>query len=481
MLFGPCVQDPAAPFSASAGALCAGGAGFVSAVIATLAASAKTAPAQDARRAVPQVDKLAVRMVTDNIVIQFMPTEKRDGLTIERKSGNTSPDKPPRTILNGEWGLAMHAQSFVGARGAQRADRFRLHAGSAASTTCRSSRSIRRPSTRMVLSHGHYDHFGGMVGFLNATKGKLKSKMPFYVGGEDCFCLRRNPGGNFGALDRKAILDADLTLMMAAEPAIVADHAFTTGRIGQTSFETPLRATDEIVGIFDGFGCFPEKMPAEKNVGKYIPDDFEHELATVYLVKGKGLVVLTSCSHRGVINTVRQAMAASGIDKVHAVIGGFHVVPPLGDDYINKTIEEFRQIDPDYLMVGHCTGDRFYDLARAALGDKVIHSAVGTRFVFGANYEKAIARAFDGPRHIQSKPGSLEARATATEAAAATAETRRAATATAAARTASAAAPGTTRGFIGSRPSRCIFLRASLRARRIASAFSRAFFSEGFS
>ncbi len=199
------------------------------------------------------------------------------------------------------------------------------------------------------------------------------------------FCLRRNPGGNFGALDRKAILDADLTLMMAAEPAIVADHAFTTGRIGQTSFETPLRATDEIVGIFDGFGCFPEKMPAEKNVGKYIPDDFEHELATVYLVKDKGLVVLTSCSHRGVINTVRQAMAASGIDKVHAVIGGFHVVPPLGDDYINKTIEEFRQIDPDYLMVGHCTGDRFYDLARAALGDKVIHSAVGTRFLFGAN------------------------------------------------------------------------------------------------
>ena len=123
--------------------------------------------------------------------------------------------------------------------------------------------------------------------------------------------------------------------------------------------------TDEIVGIFDGFGCFPEDMPAEKNTGAYIPDDFEHELATNYMVKDKGLVVLTSCSHRGVINTVRQAMAASGIDKVHAVIGGFHVVPPLGDDYINKTIDEFRDIDPDYLIVGHCTGDRFYDLARA--------------------------------------------------------------------------------------------------------------------
>jgi 7,8-dihydropterin-6-yl-methyl-4-(beta-D-ribofuranosyl)aminobenzene 5'-phosphate synthase len=234
----------------------------------------------------------------------------------------------------------------------------------------------------MVLSHGHYDHFGGMVGFLNAHKAALKPKLPFYCGGEDTFCIRRNPSGQFGALDRQAIIDANLTLMMASEPALVADHAFTTGRIGQTSFEKPLQPTEEFIGIVDGFGCFPEKMPAEKNTGGYIPDDFEHEIATSYLVKGRGLVVLTSCSHRGVVNTVRQAIKASGVDKVLAVIGGFHVVPPLGDDYINQTIAEFRAINPDYLVTAHCTGDRFYDLARAALGEKVIHSAVGTRFVF---------------------------------------------------------------------------------------------------
>ena len=384
MLFGPCVEGPVAPFLSSAGALCAGGAGFVSAVIATLAASARTAPAKTLGTAVPQVDRLAVRMVTDNIVIQFLPNEQRDGLTIERKSGNTSPDKPPRTILNGEWGLAMQAQSH---RGTEERN-VMVDFGYTPEVLLNNMEILKVDPSRydaIVLSHGHYDHFGGMVGFLKATKGKLKNKMPLYVGGEDCFCVRRNAGGNFGALDRKAILDADLTLMMASEPAIVADHAFTTGRIGQTSFETPLRGSDEIVGIFDGFGCFAEKMPAAKNTGAYMPDDFEHELATNYMVKGKGLVVLTSCSHRGVINTARQAMAASGIDKVHAVIGGFHIVPPLGDDYINKTIAEFRDIDPDYLITAHCTGDRFYDLARAALGDKVIHSAVGMRFVFGAN------------------------------------------------------------------------------------------------
>ena len=73
MLFGPCT-DFSAPFISGAGQLCAGGAGFVSAVIATMAASANTAPAKTLRGEVPVVDRLAVRMVTDNIVIQFIAT-----------------------------------------------------------------------------------------------------------------------------------------------------------------------------------------------------------------------------------------------------------------------------------------------------------------------------------------------------------------------------------------------------------------------
>jgi 7,8-dihydropterin-6-yl-methyl-4-(beta-D-ribofuranosyl)aminobenzene 5'-phosphate synthase len=68
---------------------------------------------------------------------------------------------------------------------------------------------------------------------------------------------------------------------------------------------------------------------------------------------------------------------------VHAVVGGFHIVPPLDDDYIHQVIAAFKELDPTYLVLAHCCGERFYDLARVAFPDKVILSAVGTRFVFG--------------------------------------------------------------------------------------------------
>jgi 7,8-dihydropterin-6-yl-methyl-4-(beta-D-ribofuranosyl)aminobenzene 5'-phosphate synthase len=383
MLFGTCSCSSASALSRR-GVLCAGGAGFVTALIGTLVGASRTAQAQALGSRAPEVDRLAVRIVTDSHGVNFVPSEKREGLAIERAGSNLTPDAPPRTNLHGEWGLAMHAES-------QRGNEVRnvlVDFGYTPETLLNNMSILKIDSARfdaLVLSHGHYDHFGGMVGFLAASKGKLKKKLPLFVGGEDAFCTREAAvgDGQFGALDRKAIMDAELTLMMAERPAVVADHGFTTGRIALVSSEKLLKPSKEKTGVVNGFGCFPDKMSPSKNTGTFILDDFEHEIGTSFLVKGKGLVVLTSCSHRGVIATIRQAQVASGVQKIHAVIGGFHIVPPLDDDYSRQVVGMLKDIDLDYLIPGHCSGDRFCEIARAELGDKVIHSELGTRFVFG--------------------------------------------------------------------------------------------------
>jgi 7,8-dihydropterin-6-yl-methyl-4-(beta-D-ribofuranosyl)aminobenzene 5'-phosphate synthase len=96
----------------------------------------------------------------------------------------------------------------------------------------------------------------------------------------------------------------------------------------------------------------------------------------------KPSVILTACSHRGVVNTIKQAQAASGMPKVHAVIGGFHLAP-YPDDYVHRTIAALKEIDVDYVVPLHCSGEVFYDMAKAEMPHKLLRSYTGTRFVFG--------------------------------------------------------------------------------------------------
>jgi 7,8-dihydropterin-6-yl-methyl-4-(beta-D-ribofuranosyl)aminobenzene 5'-phosphate synthase len=222
-------------------------------------------------------------------------------------------------------------------------------------------------------------------GSCGGNSDKLKPKLPLYLGGEECFCAREWIGppvsGNFGVLDRRALEQSNLTVTYAEAPSLVADHAFTTGEIGLESFEKVLSPSTMKIGFGDGVGCFPRKLPQEEQTKSIIPDQFQHELATAFNLKDRGLVILTACSHRGVINTIKQAQAASGVPKVHAVIGGFHLAP-YPEDYVRQTIAALKEIDIDYVIPLHCSGEAFYELAKAEMPDKLLRSYTGTRFVF---------------------------------------------------------------------------------------------------
>ena len=237
----------------------------------------------------------------------------------------------------------------------------------------------------LVLSHGHYDHFGGLAGFLKNNAGKLRPKLPFFVGGEDAFCARDWVAppvkGNFGVIDREALKTADLMVMSTPEPSLVGGHGFTSGRIAEQSFEKLKSPSVMKLGMHDGSGCSAASFSdAEQKLGSVL-DQFNHEIATAFNLKDRGLIVLTSCSHRGVVNAVRQAQEVSGVKKVHAVIGGFHLAP-YPPEYLAETLSALKEIDPDYLVPLHCTGEPFFDLAKGQLGPKVIRAYTGTRLDF---------------------------------------------------------------------------------------------------
>jgi 7,8-dihydropterin-6-yl-methyl-4-(beta-D-ribofuranosyl)aminobenzene 5'-phosphate synthase len=366
--------------------LCGGGAVLFGAMLASILRGSKPVRAETIARDVPEVDHLSVCVVIDSYQFAVAAGKRIGSIDVQHFGWGLSADKPPDRTLVSEFGLSLHAKSQRGSETRNLLMDFGFTA--AALNNNLDLLSIDPISLdALMLSHGHYDHFGGLVGWLREHNGRLKTKLPLYIGGEECFCAREWVGppvsGNFGALDRQALERANLAVTYAEGPSLVADHAFTTGQIDLRSFEKVLSPSLMKVGFGDGIGCYPRKLPQEEQTKSIIADQFQHELATAFNVKGRGLVILTACSHRGVVNTIKQAQAASGLTKVHAVIGGFHLAP-YPEDYVRQTITALKEMDVDYVIPLHCSGEVFYELAKAEMPTKLLRSYTGTRFVFGA-------------------------------------------------------------------------------------------------
>ena len=332
---------------------------------------------------VPEVDKLALQVIDDASTFgPFLPNIDLPGMKVIR-AGNGGPAKAPRMLpraLLGEFGLSILAES-------QRSGQTRrvlVDFGYSRETLANNLSLLGidpRSIDAAVLSHGHLDHYGGYAGLFGET-APAGRRLPLTVGGEETFCERvaqiGDPPPIMGALDRQALARAGYDVRIQPEPAIIADQAFTTGVIPLESFERAAIPTQMRPGV----GCDRAGLAPAKRAATQLPDDGEHELATCYAVKGLGLVVIASCSHRGVINTVRRAQAVSGIQKVHAVIGGFHLVRPRTDDEARRTVAEFARIDPTYLIPMHCTGEVFIAEALRLMPQKVVRSYVGSKFLF---------------------------------------------------------------------------------------------------
>ena len=119
--------------------------------------------------------------------------------------------------------------------------------------------------------------------------------------------------------------------------------------------------------------------------GKWQPDPWIHDDQAIVLnVKGKGLVVLTGCGHAGVINTLRCARKLTGVDQVHAVIGGFHLTGPVFEPIIAPTVEALKDFAPKIIVPQHCTGWRATHMIARNFPEAFVPNSVGTTLVIGA-------------------------------------------------------------------------------------------------
>ena len=150
--------------------------------------------------------------------------------------------------------------------------------------------------------------------------------------------------------------------------------------------------TGQVERVTDFEKGFPLQQ-ARTAEGAWEPDTWIwDDQAVVVHVRGKGLVVLSSCSHSGIINVLEHARQLTGVQHVHACVGGLHLTGGLFEQIIPRTVDALSAIGPDVVVPGHCTGWKANSLIVSQLPQAYIQSNVGTRLHFaGVPGEEGVA------------------------------------------------------------------------------------------
>jgi 7,8-dihydropterin-6-yl-methyl-4-(beta-D-ribofuranosyl)aminobenzene 5'-phosphate synthase len=350
----------------------------------------RSANAAPVRIDVPVIDELTIREITDNTHDIFLKGTELPGLVVRRTG---FPEAPQGRTLESEWGLALYLES----RKDKESRRYLLDFGFTPDVYANNLELMKIDVAQvdaLIISHGHFDHIGGLMGFLEGYRARMHKALPLYTGGEDDFCSRfnRNADGSLSSygtpLDRRKLKALDVDTVLSEVPIIMQGHAFTTGAVPRTSIEHVLPNTLVEYGVRDGLGCstnayMNHHFTPEELAGNPVPDQHWHEHATCFKLGDRGLVVVSSCGHAGIINTLRRAQEVSGTDKIYALVGGFHLAPA-PDDYLAKVMAELKTFDLEHVMPMHCSGQNFIDLAKREMPEKLILCGTGTSFTLTA-------------------------------------------------------------------------------------------------
>ena len=237
----------------------------------------------------------------------------------------------------------------------------------------------------IVLSHGHFDHISGLISILRRLKKSVeiivhsdaflrrwlvypngnKARMDFLNEGEI-----NQAGGIIRKVDKISFLPRNENMLSNKRTDHPNNRVMISGEIPRvTKFEK-------------GFSL---QYKEKDNENDLIPDPLVcDDQALIMNVRNKGLIILTGCGHAGIINTIKFAKKVTGIEKIHCVIGGFHLSGQDYEDSIPLTLAELSRVDPHYIVPCHCTGWKATNKIIDMMPEKFIQSSVGSTFLFQA-------------------------------------------------------------------------------------------------
>jgi 7,8-dihydropterin-6-yl-methyl-4-(beta-D-ribofuranosyl)aminobenzene 5'-phosphate synthase len=309
------------------------------------------------------VDRLEVCVLVDNVL---------DLLSTVPKS--VVPELPNLlaaglTELSGEhsccaaWGLSLVVRTWVGDE--RRTVLF--DAGPEGDTLRANARKLKIDLAEVdavVLSHGHWDHAGG----LEAALRSIGRPVPVHV----------NPG-MFES--RGLTLPAGRVLPLADVPSPAALEEAGGAVVNETAERTIASDRFYVSGEIPRVTSYEKGLPPQVKRGRsgsWEPDPLllDERFLAVH-VRGHGIVVFSSCSHAGIVNVVTEAAALFDPVPIHAVFGGLHLSGAANEQWIDATVEDLARFRLGLVVPAHCTGYRAVHRLIDRYGEVVVPSAVG--------------------------------------------------------------------------------------------------------
>jgi len=217
----------------------------------------------------------------------------------------------------------------------------------------------------IVLSHAHMDHTGA----LHAILGKISKPIPLVVH-PDAFLYPR-------FLEEK-----DGSKKRFPRTLVRNDFEQRNVKIHESKAPTPiLDGAILVTGEVERTTAFEKGMPGAlvEREGSLEPDPIKDDQSLVINLKEKGLVIITGCSHAGIVNTILYAKKLTGIEKVYAVLGGFHLSGAFFEKILEKTIDELKALSPAVVVPMHCTGRKAMELLSREFPASFVLNSVGSK------------------------------------------------------------------------------------------------------